>query len=54
MTHRDFMIKLAELHMELSKAVIDNDFSEIEHWSKRIGRLIARYLDENKMYVDRS
>lgn len=53
MTHENFMLKLTELHMELSKVVIKNDFTGIEYWSKKIGILIARYLDENKMYLDR-
>ena len=53
MTHENFMLKLAELHMELSKVVIKNDFTGIEYWSKKIGILITRYLDENSVKIER-
>lgn len=51
MTHNDFMLKIAELNLELSKAIIINDFPNIEYWSYRVGKLIVKYLNENKLHV---
>lgn len=53
MTHTDFMLKLAELHLELSKAVILNNYTDIEYYSVKIGKFILRYLNENKMMVEK-
>jgi len=53
MSHLDFMLKLAELNLELSKAVIINNYSDIEHYSIKIGKFIQRYLNDNKMLVEK-
>lgn len=54
MTHQEFVIKLLDLQLELNKAVFLIDYSNIEYYSKKIGKLIVRFLNENKMTISDS
>ena len=53
MEYKDFCVKLLELQMELNKAVFLLSYSDIEYYSKKIGRLIVRFLEDNKMKIDK-
>jgi hypothetical protein len=51
MNHKDFCLKLIELQALLNEAVFLDDLSNIEYYSKKIGLMIVRYLDDRKAYI---
>lgn len=51
MNHKDFCLKLIELQALLNEAVFLDDLPNIEYYSKKIGLMIVRYLDERKAYI---
>lgn len=53
MSKDDFIKKLLELQMEFQLAVHFDDYEEVELISKRIGRLVVRYLNDRKLYVEK-
>ena len=52
-SYDEFVLKLIELDAEFKKAVYQCNYSDIEYYSKKIGRLITRFLDQNKMRVEK-
>jgi hypothetical protein len=53
MEHKDFVIKLIELQALLNQAIFLDNLPDIEHYSKKIGKLIVRYLNDRKAYVNK-
>lgn len=51
--YEDFVMKLIELEAELHKAIFKMDYNGIERYSLRIGKLITRFLNENKMTIEK-
>ena len=51
MSHTDYILKLIEYKAEFEKAVILLDYPNIEYFSKRIGLMTVKFLNDNKMYI---
>ena len=51
MTHAEYVLKLIEYKAEFEKAVFLLDYSNIEYFSQRIGKLTVKFLAENKMKI---
>ncbi len=53
MEHLEFVEKLLTLQAEFQLAVFKNDLNEIERLSIRIGKLIVRYLNARKLFINK-
>jgi hypothetical protein len=51
MEHKTLCLKLIELEALLNAAIFTDNLPDIEYYSKKIGLMIVRYLDERKAYV---
>ena len=51
MTYNEFVLKLIEMQAEMSAALFNQDYPEIERMSIRIGKFIHRFLSSQKLYV---
>ena len=51
MTKEEFVEKVALLNAEMQVCILKDEYDEIERLSKRIGRIIVKYLDERKSYI---
>ena len=53
MSHLDFIEKLLPLQMEMSLAIAKVDLENIQYYSIKIGKLVVRYLDGCKSYINK-
>ena len=53
MSKEEFVSKMLENQMYLQLAIFEDDYDEIERLSIKIGRLIVRYLNAKKLYVEK-
>lgn len=53
MDKKEFVRKISEYNMEMAIAINEDDYDEIERLSIRIGKLIVRYLNDRKLYVNK-
>ena len=53
MEYREFVEKLLKLDLEFKLAIFNMDYYNIERISIQVGRLVGRYLDGNKIKIDK-
>ena len=51
MTYQEFVLKLIEMQAEMQVALFNQDYSEIERMSIRIGKFIHRFLSNQKLFI---
>ena len=53
MSKDEFVERILPLQTELQMSIFKDDYNEIERLSIKIGKLIQRYLNERKAYVEK-
>ena len=53
MNKDEFIERIVQLKAELELSIWKDDYNDIERQSKRIGRLIQKYLNDRKAYIDK-
>lgn len=53
MSKEEFVEKILPLQTELQMAIFKDNYDEIERLSIKIGKLIQRYLNARKLYINK-